>query len=493
MQGLNGTLDDQNAHPMVVVIDHNDVDAGQLIDGMAECSDARFVHYAEAQAALVDLKTYQPDIILADIYTLTDCFADLNAAMARFNRICPGTLVLVLSDGQSVSGAVAALQAGAHDFLSKPIEPGILASRIAELGHRHGKASALAMERVSKPSLSAMGGFVGNSPQMQAVYDQIKRVASSDAPVFITGESGTGKDVCASALHAAGSRSDKPFVVINCGAIPRELMELELFGASKGAYSGAHADRNGAVQHAEGGILFLDEIGELELGLQAKLLRFLQTGTFNRIGDPAMRRADVRVICATNRNPMQLIAEKAFREDLFYRLHVLPIHLPPLRQRPTDIVPLAENFLAAYAREEGKQFMGFTAQVRDHLVARDWPGNVRQLQNVIRRIVVMFDGTEIDASMLGAAEFDHRSEPIDMSGRNQHKSAAILPMWQEERRIIERAMNLHNGNISQAAAALEISPSTIYRKRQQWDELEAAQSQPAVTGIVDGLAMVGAA
>jgi len=313
-------------------------------------------------------------------------------------------------------------------------------------------------------------GFVGASSQMQFVYEQIDRIAASAAPVFITGESGTGKDVCAEALHSRSARSGNRFVAINCAAIPRDLMESELFGAMRGAYTGSTEDRKGAVELASKGTLFLDEIGEMDLSLQSKLLRFLQTGTITRVGEASPRSVDVRVICATNRSPMQLIAERKFREDLFYRLHVLPIHLPPLRQRPADILALAQHFLGLYGREERKSFAGFSPEAANLLVSRDWPGNVRQLQNLVRRMVVMFDGGELDVERIEAADIEFRGM-LRAPAAGEPKRPTVLPMWQQEQKIIEDAIVSLGGNIALAAAALEISPSTIYRKRQAWAEM----------------------
>jgi two-component system, repressor protein LuxO len=198
-------------------------------------------------------------------------------------------------------------------------------------------------------------------------------------------------------------------------------------------------------------------------------LRFLQTGTITRVGESVARTVDVRVICATNRNPMQLVSEKLFREDLFYRLHVLPIHLPPLRQRPSDILSLAQNFLARFAAEERKQFDGFDAEVADLFVAREWPGNVRQLQNLVRRIVVMFDGGVVTAAMANAADIESRGPLGGAAAPAMISDPRILPMWQQEQRIIEDALSAFGGNIARAAAALEISPSTIYRKKLSWE------------------------
>jgi two-component system repressor protein LuxO len=411
------------------------------------------------------------DIVLVDLSSLDDLGTATEDAVARLVKLSDGALVVALSEGASVTAAVAAMRAGAHDFLAKPINSSSFGARIGELAQRHGKARALTIDGAAVRHASGFAGFVGASSQMQFVYEQIERIAPSSAPVFITGESGTGKDVCAEALHARGPRAGKRFVAINCAAIPRELMEAELFGVTRGAYTGAHEDRKGAAELADGGTLFLDEIGEMDLSLQSKLLRFLQTGAVSRVGEASVRQIDARVICATNRNPMTLIAEKKFREDLFYRLHVLPIHLPPLRQRPADILVLARHFLALFSSEERKHFTGLRADAADALVAHEWPGNVRQLQNLVRRIVVMFDGGEISAVMVAAADIESigmtREPTPAMAGGKQ-----ILPLWRQEQRIIEDAIQSFAGNIALAAAALELSPSTIYRKRQAWAEME---------------------
>lgn len=411
------------------------------------------------------------DIVLMDLSSLDDLAPSTEEAVARLAKIAEGALLIALSGGASVSAAVAAMRAGAHDFLAKPLSGSGFAARIGELAHRHGKARALTID--ARPGIKEdFAGFVGASTQMQYVYEQIGRIAPSSAPVFITGESGTGKEVCAEALHSQGPRAGKRFVAVNCAAIPRDLMESELFGAARGAYTGSVEDRKGAAELADGGTLFLDEIGEMDLSLQSKLLRFLQTGALSRVGEADTRQVDVRVICATNRNPMQMITEKRFREDLFYRLHVLPIHLPPLRQRPADILVLAQHFLARFAQEEHKQFAGFSPETADGLIAREWPGNVRQLQNLVRRLVVMFDGGEITAEMVAAADIESRSfAPPPVAEAPAPRRTTVLPMWQQEQRIIEDAILSFNGNIALAAAALELSPSTIYRKRQAWAEM----------------------
>lgn len=441
-------------------------------------------HYRLTQAqsgkqAISILRHTSHDVIMVDINSLSDVASSFEEALSKICRLCGSTLVIALSEGGSVSCAVDTMRAGAHDYMTKPIKVQAFKTRISELGQRHGHARALSS--CDKPGKPQFEGFIGASAQMKEIYEQIERIAPSAAPVFITGESGSGKEVCAQALHQRSPRADKPFIAINCSAIPHDLMEGEIFGVARGAYTGADKDRAGAAEMAEGGILFLDEIGELDVKLQAKLLRFLQTGTINRVGETRSRAIDVRVICATNRNPMQLIAEKKFREDLFYRLHVLPIHLPPLRQRPADILPLANSFLDLYAQEENKSFSGFTPETANLIVSREWPGNVRQLQNVIRRMVVMFDGPAISAAMLNVADIETRHTSVSAVSSNvaltNSIAVSIEPMWKQEQKIIETALARYNGNISLAAAALEISPSTIYRKKQAWEHLQAEAIQ----------------
>jgi two-component system repressor protein LuxO len=463
-----------DAAARLLLIDRYPAGARAMAENLANCFALKSerIEIRGALEAVELLRGQSFDVVLVDVSSLEDLSPQLEDSVGRLVRLAAGALLIVLSDGASVSSAVAAMRAGAHDFITKPISAPAFAARIGELAQRHGKAGALALEAPAAEFAGDFSGFVGASTQMQVVYEQIDRIAPSAAPVFITGESGTGKDVCAEALHARGPRANKRFVAINCAAIPRDLMESELFGAVRGAYTGAMEDRKGAAELAHGGTLFLDEIGEMDLSLQSKLLRFLQTGTITRIGEGSPRQVDVRVICATNRNPMQMIAEKKFREDLFYRLHVLPIHLPPLRQRPADILVLARHFLARYAREEHKAFGGFSAETANVLIGREWPGNVRQLQNLVRRLVVMFDGGEITAEMIVAADVESREMPQDGPQPGPKKRQLILPLWQQEQRIIEDAIVSFGGNIALAAAALELSPSTIYRKRQAWAEME---------------------
>lgn len=470
--------------PRLLVIDHDNTILNQcqeFLDQKGNGMQLTCTHVTGGKQGLSALKSHDYSVIFADLGSLDDIEPDAEIALSKIAHNSQGALIIALSEGGSVTMAVAAMRAGAHDYFAKPVSAKSLFDRLDELSARHGKKYQF-LPTINDGDRLDFEGFVGASPQMRVVYEQIGRIAPSDAPVFITGESGTGKEVCAEALHARSKRAEGRFVAINCGAIPRDLMETELFGVAKGAFTGAMQDRDGAVELAQNGTLFLDEIGELDLSLQAKLLRFLQTGTINRVGEAMPHKVNARIICATNRNPMQMITEKCFREDLFYRLHVLPIHLPPLRQRPADIMPIAETFLARFSEEEGKEFIGFDRETAEQFMARDWPGNVRQIQNLVRRIVVMHDEQLVTARMVRLADLEdnaqqaHRDVPRAAPIANRHaraQSAILEPLWKQEQRIIEEALALFDGNISQAAAALEISPSTIYRKKMSWEKMEA--------------------
>jgi two-component system repressor protein LuxO len=266
-------------------------------------------------------------------------------------------------------------------------------------------------------------------------------------------------------------------VALNCAAIPRDLMESEIFGHVRGAFTGAAKERVGAAGQADGGTLFLDEIGELDLDLQTKLLRFVQTGTFQKVGGTKLESVDVRFVCATNRDPLQEVKEGRFREDLYYRLHVIPIQMPALRERKEDILTLARYFLSTYAAEERKGFRGLRPETEELFLGYDWPGNIRQLQNVIRNVVVLHDGDELSVEMLPPPVRDdaaigrvgRASVPVAGRGASALVAAPIKPLWLVEKEAIERAIELCGANIPRAAALLEVSPSTIYRKRQAWE------------------------
>ena len=303
--------------------------------------------------------------------------------------------------------------------------------------------------------------FIGRSDAMREVFARLERAAASAAPVFITGESGSGKELCARALHENGPRASGPFVAVNCAAIPAELAESEFFGHVRGAFTGASEARRGHAEAAHGGTLFLDEICEMDITLQGKLLRFLETGLVRPVGGSTERRVDVRIICATNRDPQREVREGRFRADLFWRLHVLPVSLPPLRERGEDILLLARHFLTRFAREEGRRPMRIGTDAERLMLSHSWPGNVRQLQNVLRQIVVFHDAPELTADMLAPLlPPEHDTAPQPQAGPPRLR---LL-----ERRAIEEAIASCGGSVPRAARLLGVAPSTIYRKRQAW-------------------------
>lgn len=401
------------------------------------------------------------------------------------------TEVVVITANGSINVAVEAMRSGAYDFLVKPIKAERLLVTVKN-AIKHRSLSAI-VESIKGTARDSYFGFIGSSLAMQAVYRTIDAAAASRATVFITGESGTGKEVAAEAIHHQSPRKAGPFVAINCGAIPKDLMESEIFGHVKGAFTGAHSDREGAAARASGGTLFLDEICEMELALQTKLLRFIQTGTFQKVGGSKTEKVDVRFICATNRDPLAEVESGRFREDLYYRLHVVPIHLPPLRERNGDTIEIARHFLAEYAKEEGRGFTGFTPEAEKILASYSWPGNIRQLQNVIRNVVVLHDGEQVTADMLPPPlnrPAERAAEAVEPAPQATPSAAGngsvvsggpsafaseseIQPLWKVERDVIERAIEACDGNIPKAAAKLGISPSTIYRKKLGWEDQDA--------------------
>ncbi|GAA0778890.1 sigma-54-dependent Fis family transcriptional regulator [Roseibium denhamense] len=489
-----GTNEGQALPVIVRVLDASASEAARTSAVCAKvssaCSDP--ILYTDPASCLQDLADKSTHILIIDLETIGG-----EDGLEAYAVRCPKAVIIAVSAMGSVSRAVNAMRAGAHDFLTKPFSLDALAAKISFQLDQRKPSQPVAepapepvrppvpqpvvtvIDAASEPS-TALGleRMIGSSRQMRDIHDQIMRMAPSQAPVFITGESGTGKELCANAIHDLSARQPNRFVTLNCAAIPRDLIESEIFGYVRGAFTGAADNRAGAAEQADGGTLFLDEIGEMDLMLQSKLLRFLQTGTFQRLGDTQSRKVDARIICATNRDPLADITAGRFREDLYYRLHVLPIHLPPLRERREDILPLAQKFLTRFTAEERRNFHGFDADAEAVIMTYAWPGNVRQLENTIRQIVVMNDGAAVTFDMLPMIIRDQSARSpavIDLSRERLRANVApsrpfgsIEPLWAQERRIIEDALDAFDGNIAMAAAALEISPSTIYRKRQSW-------------------------
>lgn len=408
----------------------------------------------------------EPDLILLDLRLPDMTGMDVLHAVKQKS---PDVPVIFMTAHGSIDTAVEAMRHGAQDFLIKPCE----ADRLrVTVNNAMRKAIKLKNDSDDKSSQNYQG-FIGSSHTMQAVYRTIDSAASSKASIFITGESGTGKEVCAEAIHAASKRGDKPFIAINCAAIPKDLIESELFGHVKGAFTGAASDRQGAAELADGGTLFLDELCEMDLELQTKLLRFIQTGTFQKVGSSKMKSVDVRFVCATNRDPWKEVEEGRFREDLYYRLYVIPLHLPPLRERDDDVIEIAYSLLGYMSKEEGKSFIRLAPEVVERFQRYEWPGNVRQLQNVLRNVVVLNQGQEITQDMLPPPLNQLPKKPsVDAEVNEPISVHQIFPLWLTEKQAIEQAIEACDGNIPKAAGYLDVSPSTLYRKLQTWNEKE---------------------
>ena len=420
---------------------------------------------ASGTDALAKASTQAFDVVLLDIK-----LPDMNGleVLRNLARRASGPTVIVITALGSINLAVEAMRAGAYDFLVKPFTAERFLVTLRNALERQRLAALVETYRKERDGYC---GFIGSSPAMQAVYRIIDSAASSKATVFITGESGTGKELCAEAVHRMSPRRDQPFIAINCAAIPKDLMESEIFGHVRGAFTGAIAEHGGAATRADGGTLFLDEICDMDPNLQTKLLRFVQTGSFTPVGGSTVNRVDVRFICATNRNPLAEVEAGRFREDLYYRLHVIPIEMPPLRERGEDVRKLAGAFLDSIAAEEGRSFEGLAEETAALLTAYDWPGNIRQLENVMRSIVVLNEGGVVTEAMLPPLLRRHGAMPgMEAAKADQPASAGdeVLPLWMIEKRAIEHAIALCEGNIPKAAELLRISPSTIYRKRQAW-------------------------
>jgi DNA-binding NtrC family response regulator len=434
--------------------------------------DVELIDAETGARALAALDEMIPDVVLLDVE-----LPDINGLdiLRRIRaRNLPSAVIVVTAHG-SVKVAVEAMREGAYDFIIKPFPPDRLIVTVRNALERRQLQTLAAANEVVKEG--KFGEFLGASLPMRAVYNIIENTAASRATIFITGESGTGKELCAQAIHQLSPRRDGPFVAVNCGAIPRELMESEMFGHVRGAFTGAIGNREGAISRAKGGTLFLDEICEMDLSLQVKLLRVIQSGEFQKVGGSEVEMADIRYVCATNRNPWGEVQAGRFREDLYYRLHVVPCAMPPLRERDDDVLLLARHFLMLYAKEEGKEFTDFDESAVCALRRYPWPGNIRELQNALRNAVLFNRGDLITETMLSRLDPHAVPRPASIAtlsptprGSAAGAGGAVKPLWLVEKEAIEEAIAQCNGNIPRAAALLEVNPSTIYRRKAEWEK-----------------------
>ncbi|MFA5812622.1 MAG: sigma-54 dependent transcriptional regulator [bacterium] len=392
----------------------------------------------------------------------------------RMRRIDDNLPVIVVARSRSLESAISSMKAGAYDYLTLPVDGEKLMHAVRNAVRLYSLTKRVYLLESQMGWRSGLDDIIGQSTAMQEIFSMITMVAKSNATVLITGGSGTGKELVARAIHNHSARSRRTFLDINCGAIPRELLENELFGHERGAYTGADKRYTGSCERADGGTLFLDEISEMDPLLQVKLLRFLQERSFVRVGGNDPIKVDVRIVAATNRDIGKDVEEGRFREDLYYRLNVVPIHIPPLRERTEDIPLLAKHFLDKYSSKNEKIFLDFAPQAMDALMAYDWPGNVRELENSVERVVVLHNDSRVKLLHLPPAFQQQACRPRSAPAVLQEASMApldggrIVPLELVEKYAIESALKRCLGNVAEAARKLKIGQATLYRKIKQY-------------------------
>jgi two-component system response regulator HydG len=440
-----------------------------LIDddpSMVELLEARLTRRGFTVSTLTDPHAALP-LLMAQPFDVV--LTDLNMQGLSGTELCervvanrPDLPVVVVTAFGSMETAIAAIRAGAYDFITKPVDIDALVLTLTRaVQHHHLKGEVVRLTKVVAES-QRLGGLLGSSPPMRKVYDLLSRIADSEATVLVNGESGTGKELVARALHDKSKRASGPFVAVNCAAMPESLLESELFGHAKGAFTDAKAARSGLFVQAHGGTLFLDEVGEMPLGLQPKLLRALQERVVRPVGGDHEVSFDVRVVAATNRDLEGMVEENRFREDLYYRLNVVQLELPPLRARGGDILLLAQHFIEHFAARGSKRVTGLNEAVAERLMSYSWPGNVRELRNCIERAVAVTVTERLSVEDLPEKIRAYRATQQVVVASGEHSELTTLE--EVERRYILRVMEEVKGNKSLAAQILGLDRKTLYRK-----------------------------
>ncbi|MEO8623001.1 MAG: sigma-54 dependent transcriptional regulator [bacterium] len=417
---------------------------------------------AEGAAGLARAAESAPDVVLLDLMIPGEL--DGLATLARLRESAPDVPVIMMSGKAGLSDAVKATKLGAFNFLEKPLSPeGVLLALASALELRRVRREARAL----REDLGLAGEMIGGSPAMAHVREMIARIAPTDARVLVTGESGTGKELVAAAIHFGSGRRNRPFIRVNCAAIPRDLVESEMFGHEKGAFTGATDRRIGRFELAHTGTLFLDEVGDLGLEAQAKLLRAIEASEIERVGGGKPIRVDVRIVSATNRDLTRAVADGTFREDLFFRLNVIPIDVPPLHERPDDIPMLVAHFSAMHHTRTGRRAPKWTAAALAILAGHRWPGNIRELANIVERLAILHAGADVDErhvlAVLPVAGAARRAEePLpDPTALDQSLSDTLDS---HERILIVRALSAAAGNVAEASRRLKTDRANLYRR-----------------------------
>jgi two-component system response regulator HydG len=454
------------SEPATLLIADDDPGLRESLERTLTREGFRVVLASDGNAALERLQAGGIDLVLTDLKMpgLTGIEV-LRAAKA----IAPDVDVILLTAFGTVEEAVKAMKEGAYDFLTKPFQRAQVIKLIRQALERRELIQQNRALQQRLDDLLQQGVVIGSSPAFRRMMTLVDQVADSSATVLIQGESGTGKELVARAIHQRSARRKGPFVAVNCAALPETLLESELFGYEKGAFTGAAGRKEGRFELADGGTLFLDEVGDLSTVTQPKILRVLQEGEFERLGATKTIRVDVRIVAATNQDLAQMVKEKRFREDLFYRLNVITINVPPLRERREDIRVLAQHFLRIYAAKNNRTLEGFTDEAMRRLEAYAWPGNVRELENVIERGVVLARGSLMDVSEL----------PEEIAGATPLPEGVLsirigTPLAEVEARLLEWTLRATKGNKTLTAKLLGIDPRTVSRKLERQDEEEGS-------------------
>ncbi len=411
--------------------------------------------YSDPVKALREIREKKFSAIITDVKMPGLNGVDL---MNQVTEVFPTLPVILITAFGTLDAAASTIKAGAFDYLSKPLNLNEIRLVVSNAVSHFHVATELQRQSIDKEAGSDLSGVVGKSEKMLRVFKVIGRAAPTNSSILIEGESGTGKEIVARSIHENSPRSTKPFIPVNIAAIPEQLLEAELFGHEKGAFTGALFARDGLFSEAEGGTLFLDEIGEVPLPLQPKLLRVLQEHEVRRIGSSVSKLVDVRIIAATNRNLEQLVSEKLFREDLFYRLSVIKIEIPPLRERKEDIPLLVQHFMNKYNRSHGKQVTGVSEEIMASLLKLPWPGNVRELENFVDRAVALATGPILTSSDVELPTV------VEQNATWPDKLPSNLSLEEVEIEYIKHILKLCHNNYQEAANALKINKSTLYRK-----------------------------
>lgn len=419
---------------------------------------------ANADEAMRALRQKDYDVVLTDVNMPGTSGLQL---CDYITRDYPDIPVIVMTAFGNLDNAISAIRAGAYDFVTKPVEMELLAltiNRAVKQRRLHSQVKQL-RERATMPQ--RYGDLIGDSPPMLDLYDQLQRIADSETSILLTGESGTGKELVARTLHDKSRRAGKPFVAVNCGALPETLLESELFGHVKGAFTDARTDRKGLFLEADGGTLFLDEIGEMPISMQVKLLRVLEENAIRPVGGDREVKTDVRLLTATNRDLATAIEENRFREDLYYRINVIQIELPPLRSRGTDTLRIANHFVKQFAARANRDCDGVADATAERLLNYSWPGNIRELRNVMERAVALTRHDQIVVEDLPDRIRNFQTRQFLVDGTDP---AELLPLETIERRYILHVLESVEGNKSTAARILGLDRKTLYRKLEQFEK-----------------------